>query len=139
MEDTVQPAEPSAEMAKMLKEKLHKQHRYWRLSTATYGVTYYLSRIILIIGSAIVAAKETLARSQFSTIDEWIPGVAVVVAILAALDTWLRPGQKWRGFMESRDAVQHLKLRLELGELNYARTLKKLEAIWTRHRDKNIF
>jgi hypothetical protein len=99
IDDRVQPAEPSAEMTKTLKEKLYKQHRYWRLSTATYGVTYYLSRIILIIGSAIVAAKETLARSQFSAINEWIPGVAVVVAVLAALDTWLRPGQKWCGFM----------------------------------------
>jgi hypothetical protein len=132
-------AQPSAEMTEMLKKKLYRQHRYWRLSTATYGVTYYLSRIILIIGSAIVAAKETLARSQFNAINEWIAGVAVVVAILAALDTWLRPGDKWRGFMESRDAVEHLKLELELGELNYAETLKKLEAIWTRHRDKNIF
>jgi uncharacterized membrane protein YcjF (UPF0283 family) len=100
---------------------------------------YYLSRIVLIIGSAIVAAKEALVRSQFSAIDDWIPGVAVLVAILAALDTWLRPGQKWRGFMESRDAVEHLQLNLELGELDYANTLKKLEAIRARHRDRNIF
>ena len=139
MEAAVQPTEPSAEKLKRLEGRLSKQHRYWRLSTASYGVTYYLSRIVLIIGSAIVAAKEALVRSQFGAIDDWIPGVAVLVAILTALDTWLRPGQKWRGFMESRDAVEHLQLHLELGELDYANTLKKLEAIRSRHRDKNIF
>lgn len=60
------------------------------------------------------------------------------MAILAAFDTWLKPQQKWRGFMESRDKLASLMVMASRGvDPDDLRT--RFDSLRTEHRDKNVF
>ena len=41
----------------------------------------------------------------------WVPIMALLVSIVTAIDTWMKPREKWRGFMRDRDDRADLILR----------------------------
>ncbi|MFI1124906.1 hypothetical protein ACH4VS_27640 [Streptomyces hygroscopicus] len=121
-----------------LSAEIDREMRRWRVATFNYGVTYYLSRILLIVASAVVAADQNLADGKGGFLVEWVPVLALVVAVLTALDTWLKPQQKWQGFMESRDSLADLIIRGRHG-LTAEELREEFTALRRRHREKNIF
>ncbi|WAP60226.1 DUF4231 domain-containing protein [Streptomyces sp. S465] len=121
-----------------LSAEIHREMRRWRVATVNYGVTYYLSRILLIVASAVVAADRNLSDGKGSFLVAWVPALALVVAVLTALDTWLKPQQKWQGFMESRDTLADLMVRSRHG-LTAEEVREEFTALRRQHREKNIF
>jgi Protein of unknown function (DUF4231) len=139
MSDSLSPPTPTSKhQSDTFERELNRELMRWRIATVSYGSTYYFTRIILIVASAIVAANENLSHGKGSSLIPWIPLLALVVAIVTALDTWLKPQQKWRGFMESRDILVDLVIQIENGlPIDEART--KFYEIRARHRDRNVF
>ncbi|MEU6106002.1 hypothetical protein [Streptomyces flaveolus] len=142
MTDTVHEPTPSPDglqgMPPVLRGELRRELRRWRVGTYAYGGTYYGLRILLIAASAVVAADQNLGDAKGSWLMSWVPALSLLVAITAAVDTWLKPQQKWRGFMESRDSLADLLVQAEGGlpaEEVRARFLKLRQ----RHRERNIF
>ena len=130
--DDLQKARQALELA------IDKEYLYWRIGTIGYGVTYYCSRISLIVASSVVAAKETLGEGEAAWLVGWAPLLSVLVAIVTALETWLKPQQKWLGFMESRDLAQDLQLQTR-ARLPFDDARLDFLALRTKHRETNIF
>ncbi|MCM2576997.1 hypothetical protein [Streptomyces meridianus] len=120
-----------------LVEEMDREMRRWRIATFNYGVTYYVGRILLILTSAVVAADQNLGDGHGSWLMAWVPALALVVAVMTAVDTWLKPQQKWRGFMESRDALADL--RIQAGGLPADEVREKFLELRRQHRERNIF
>lgn len=125
-------------LSAVLAEEMARELRRWRVATVNYGVTYYLSRILLIVASAIVAADQNLGEGKTKWLIGWVPLLALAVAVLTAVDTWLKPQQKWRGFMESRDALADLMIQAGDGMAPQEVRGKFLE-LRRQHRERNIF
>ncbi|GGZ71278.1 DUF4231 domain-containing protein [Streptomyces bluensis] len=131
-------SESTGQLTEVLAREMDREMRRWRVATLNYGVTYYLSRILLIAATAVVAADQNLNGGHGSWLTKWVPALALVVAILTAIDTWLKPQQKWRGFMESRDALADLRMQAEDGmATDQVRT--RFLKLRQQHRERNIF
>lgn len=130
--------EPHAAYSRKLRQEMDRSARSFRIGTVNYGITYYVSRIFLILASSVVAAGNNLADGRTSFLIAWIPSLSVAVAAITALDTWLKPQQKWQGFMESRDALHGLITEYE-GALPPERARARLTDIREQHRSKNVF
>ncbi|MGC9382737.1 hypothetical protein [Streptomyces sp. MH13] len=141
-EDVVETAVESGRSAELLPEALSKEMdremRRWRVGTFNYGLTYYLSRILLILASAVVAADQNLGGGHGSWLIRWVPALALIVAVMTAVDTWLKPQQKWHGFMESRDALADLMIQAEAG-MPTDQVRAKFLKLRQQHRVRNIF
>ncbi|EST36416.1 DUF4231 domain-containing protein [Streptomyces roseochromogenus] len=122
----------------VLQRELRRELRRWRVGTNAYGGTYYGLRIVLIATSAIVAADQNLGQAKGSWLLSWVPALSLIVAITTAIDTWLKPQQKWRGFMESRDALADLLVQAE-GGLPAEEVRSRFLKLRQRHRERNIF
>lgn len=122
----------------VLADEMTRELRRWRVATFNYGVTYYLSRILLIAASAVVAADQNLGEGKAAWLILWVPTLALGVAVLTAVDTWLKPQQKWRGFMESRDALADLMIQAGDGMAPREVREKFLE-LRKQHRERNVF
>ncbi|MER6128637.1 DUF4231 domain-containing protein [Streptomyces sp. NPDC001795] len=117
---------------------MRREQRALSRGTLNYGMTYYVSRITLIVASAIVAAGQNLSRSSAAFLVGWVPALSLLVAVLTALDTWLKPQQKWKGFMESRDTLSDLLVQVDNG-LPREEARKRFAALRKEHRRQNIF
>lgn len=122
----------------MLEKTVLEEYSQWRRGVIRYASAYFGSRLILIVASAIVAADRNLVDSDVSWLISLVPALSLLVAVLAAVDTWLRPQERWRGFMRSRDNAQDLLLRIEQG-LPGEEALAEFNKIRTEHRENNIF
>ncbi|TXS04772.1 DUF4231 domain-containing protein [Streptomyces sp. col6] len=137
-EEAVAPGDRGLGARDALLTEMHKTARTLRIGTRNYGVTYYLSRILLICLSSVVAAGANLADSKGNWMVIWIPVLAVVVAAMTALDTWLKPQQKWQDFMESRDALALLVIDFRHG-LPFEEAHLRFSDLREQHRTRNIF
>ena len=118
------------------------EYRKWRFSTRVYGTLYPASRTFLIVSSGLVAAKESLVESPLSGLVAWIPVLAFAVTIVTSLDTWIRPRDKWRGFMQDRDDLMTLIHQAESHSLDGQHrdvTIAGLADLRRRHHDKNVY
>lgn len=131
-------SESAGQLTEVLAREMDREMRRWRVATLNYGVTYYLSRILLIAATAVVAADQNLNGGHGSWLTRWVPALALVVAILTAIDTWLKPQQKWRGFMESRDALADLRMQAEDG-MSTDQVRTKFLKLRQQHRERNVF
>lgn len=131
-------AQPVAGLPEALAREMNREIRRWRVATFNYGLAYYLSRILLILASAIVAADQNLSGGHGNWLITWVPALALIVAVMTAVDTWLKPQQKWRGFMESRDALVDLMIQAD-GGLPADQVRAKLLKLRQQHRERNIF
>jgi hypothetical protein len=122
----------------LLSTEMTREHRKWACSTRLYGTLYPTFRVFLIVASSLVAAKESLAVDLVRV--SWAPAVlAVSVTIVTALDTWLRPRDKWRGFMKDRDNLASLRMRAEGVSLQDSAAIEKeFSELRRRHREENV-
>jgi len=122
------------------------EYRKWSFSTKVYGTVNVLIRVFLIVASSVVAAEKTLGASAVSMLAHfagWVPGMAVGVTIVTALDTWLKPREKWRGFMEDRDDMADILIRAQAnagaGETATDSLREEFSRLRRRHREKNVY
>lgn len=127
----------------LLLAEMTREHRKWAFSTKVYGTLYPAIRFYLIVASGLVAAKEPLATTPLRELALWVPVLAVSVSVVTALDTWLKPRDKWRGFMRDRDDLAALRIRAGGAEPEISATLEGLNTgfatLRRRHRDENVF
>jgi len=99
--------------------------------------------VFLIIASAVVAGQDALRASVAAFVTGWVPVLALAVTVFTTLDTWMKPRDKWRGFMEDRDALDDLRLRVEARGPATAGAVDTLRDEFTllrkRHREKNVY
>ena len=121
--------------------EMKTEHHKWSRSTVIYGAANVAIRLFLIIGSGLVAAdKSILASHPF--MGEVIPLLAVGVTVVTAIDSWLKPRDKWRGFMEDRDDLADLLIRVQKPPADSGAEDKLREdftKLRRRHRHKNVY
>jgi hypothetical protein len=125
---------------------VQSEFRKWSYSTKIYGTINVVVRLFLIAASSIVAAEKTLGGSAITGIVRWVPALALGVTIITALDAWLKPRDKWRGFMEDRDDIEDLLIRIQAavektGSGGSADVLleEEFSKLRRRHREKNVY
>ncbi|MFD8813835.1 hypothetical protein ACFV23_20655 [Streptomyces sp. NPDC059627] len=121
-----------------LESEMRRARRNLRIGTFNYGITYFVTRFTLIVTSAIVAADQNLGGGAVSWLVDWVPALSLLVAIGTAFDTWYKPQQKWKGFMESRDALADLLIQVNQG-LSEEEARTKFVDLRSRHRQNNVF
>ena len=121
---------------------MENERKRWAQGTLAYGIVYRGLRIVLIIMSATVAAQANLEDSVLTGIIHWIPIFALAVAILTALDTWMKPRDKWRGFMSDRDGLDRFILELKSirdpQEDQILAMNERFSDLRQRHREQNV-
>jgi ribosome-binding protein aMBF1 (putative translation factor) len=61
---------PSAQdRSDRLAREMIRERRRWRAGTSNYGITYYTTRIVLIVATAVVAAKEKSGWQSRDLVD----------------------------------------------------------------------
>lgn len=129
-------------MDSLLQDMRH-EHTNWIRSTRLYGTLYPLIRIFLIVASGIVAAKAALDPVGLASLGRMIPLLAVSVTVVTAIDTWLRPRDRWRGFMKDRDDLADLILKASSFDVSETSAFQKLRedfaALRRRHREENVY
>ncbi|HKG61889.1 MAG TPA: hypothetical protein VKB05_19180 [Pyrinomonadaceae bacterium] len=117
------------------------EHDKWSRSTVFYGAANVAIRLFLILASALVAADKSILASH-PVLGQVIPLLAVAVTVVTAIDSWLKPRDKWRGFMEDRDDLADLLIRGQKTSADLS-TEDKLREDFTRlrrrHRNKNVY
>jgi hypothetical protein len=123
--------------------EMQDERKKWARSTRIYGALNIAARLFLILASAIVAAEKNLLESYGGFLGRSVPLLAVAVTVVTAFDTWLKPRDKWRGFMEDRDNLSDLLIRAQLPENVEASFLDNLRNEFSRlrrrHRNKNVY
>jgi hypothetical protein len=122
---------------------MESERKKWARSTVTYGTVNVVARIFLILASGIVAAEKNLSDSHSGFLVKWVPLLALAVTVVTAFDSWLKPRDKWRGFMEDRDDLSDLLIRAQNSEAVDAAPFDQLREefgkLRRRHRNKNVY
>ena len=123
-----------------LLDHVDSEYKNWSRGTRVYGALYVGIRTCLIFASALVATRDTLSSSVAPFLSRWVPILALAVTILTTVDTWMKPRDKWRGFMEDRDALDDLRLRVKSAVPQAEDGLRaEFASLRKRHREKNVY
>jgi hypothetical protein len=126
-----------------LTTEMQDEHRKWARSTRAYGTINPTLRTFLIVASAAVSARNALEGSPLSFLVWWVPVLALAITVLTAVDSWLKPRDKWRGFMTDRDDLADLIIQAGFIQSADHASLDKLRAEFSdlrrRHREKNVY
>jgi hypothetical protein len=114
-----------------LKSEIDSYIDYSRLWMRIWGAVYYTLRTALIVLSACVAAKETLAF-----ISRNVALVSLIVAVGTSLDTWLKTGNRFRGHYTFNDKFIALHTDLELTDQADTVALGRLQDQFKRFIDE---
>lgn len=119
------------------------ERKKWARSTIIYATLNIVFRVLLILISGIVAVQNNLNGSPIGFLVKWVPILALAVTILTAFDSWIKPRDKWRGFMEDRDDLSDLVIRAQTKSTNTVPALddirEEFRALRRRHRNKNVY
>src|SRR2546429_357414 len=88
-----------------------QDYKGWKNQARFYGTVSSGVRMLLIVSSALVAADKTLTSHLPAGWEALFPSLSVLVAIGTALDAWLKPRDKWKGFLSDRDAANLLLMK----------------------------
>ena len=104
----------------------------WRVSARVYG---YLSRVFQV--GVITAAILTAALQSFKPNSAWMIVLPFLVAFFTALDVWLRPTDKWKGFLKDRDHMEELLIKVKNADPGAAEPLNDLLRQFTSLRQEH--
>ena len=94
----------------------------------------------LIIGSALVAAK--VGSGKFLN-EFWAAALSVYVAAGTGLEAWLKPREKWKGFMTDCENAEDLFMRVDNVNISDPTHVDEFRVEFQRllatHREKNVF
>jgi hypothetical protein len=100
-------------------------------------------RLVLIILSSTVAAQKNLVGSPIQAVVPWVPVLALAVAILTALDTWMKPGEKWKTHDRFDDEFKTIRRELSYMEPTDIAAVKKIDEAYNvalaEHRKEALF
>jgi Na+(H+)/acetate symporter ActP len=113
----------------------------WLRMSRVYALVSIVLRFGLIIASAVLASKLLgIDWSKDSDRGAWL---SVLVGIGTAIDSWLKPRDKWKGFMTVRERAQDLLMRLRNTDPADASKIDQLreefQEILEAHREKNVY
>lgn len=110
----------------------------WKSMSRVYATISVALKGILIIASAMVAAKAGL-RDVLKELT--FTQLGILVAIGTSFDAWLKPRDKWKGFMTDHEKASDLLMRLEnTSDQNIVDQLRQeFQATLDKHREKNVF
>lgn len=74
-----------------LEQAVTEAYKHLHRGAVQSAGVYFISRITLIVASAIVAADKNLAGSNVGWLVGLVPALSLIVAVIAAGDTWYRP------------------------------------------------
>ena len=90
-----------------------------------------------------MASGTNIDDSPIDFLVRWIAPLAIMVSVITAIDTWFKPRDKWRGFMEDRDDLKDLIIRIEGAEPTDVSSTddlrSRLSQLCQRHRENNVF
>ncbi len=89
------------------------EYKKWKNSARLYACIAKVLRPLLIIATALVAADKILG-THFKALatDGWFLAViSVFAAAGTGIEAWLKPAEKWKGFLADRDVMQCLLIR----------------------------
>ena len=120
-----------------------RDYKDWKSQARVYGTISSVVRPLLILCTALVAAKETLVPHISQSLGMLFPALSIAVAVGTALDAWLKPREKWRGFLADRDAAKILLMKacnVEKSDSTKVETLlEELRLLQIRHIEKNVY
>ena len=118
-----------------------KEHKMWTGSARLYAsLSLALRGSITMLGAAILAAK---TLPSWKVIDDLVPGLAITVGALTALEAWIRPAQKWKGFLGDRDDLDRIRILAKNtspeDETQLSALLQQFTDLRARHVRYNVF
>jgi hypothetical protein len=123
-----------------LKESISAYIAKWRTMSRVYALLSIFMRGSLIIASALVAAR--LGTGKFLC-ETALAIFSIYVAAGTALEAWLKPREKWKGFMTDHENAEDLLMRLENADTSDPQKVDELRTEFQRivatHREKNVF
>jgi hypothetical protein len=127
-------------MSDDLKSILSKYINAWGRMSRVYAVISVLLRGSLIIVSSLVAAR--LGTAKFLN-DTVLAAFSIYVAAGTGIEAWLKPREKWKGFMTDCENAEDLLVRLENADTTDSKRVDdfrvELQRIIATHREKNVF
>lgn len=130
-------------MLEDLVNSAERDYEGWKQQARFYGTLSSVVRVLLIISTALVAAERTLGALLPDSWKPVFPVLSVLVAIGTALDAWLKPREKWKGFLADRDAVNHFLIVAKNTKPDDSDKISQLfeqfRLIEQRHADKNVY
>lgn len=137
------PEDGAVAILDQLVAEMETERRKWALSTRLYGTINPGVRVFLIVASSVVAVESRLNGSPGEFLVTWVPVLALAISVMTAIDSWLKPRDKWRGFMTDRDDLSDLIVRARSSPTDNPTTLDRLRADFAtlrrRHREKNVY
>jgi len=130
-------------MEEDLKTTILKYIVAWRKMSRVYALTSLFLRGTLIIASALVAAKLGSARVVGDKWDTVAAVLSIYVAAGTGVEAWLKPREKWKGFMTDCENAENLLMQLENANASDPKQVDEFRIEFQRllatHREKNVF
>jgi hypothetical protein len=118
------------------------EYSKWKSSARQYAALSLLLRPFLIASTSIIAAEKTLG-SYFTNTGPLFPLLSVCAAIGTGLEAWLKPREKWKGFLADRDKMDGVRIRARSIDPNDTvglyDCLKEIKELQARHVKDNVY
>ena len=114
----------------VLLKRIKAEERKWTITTAAWLISYSVILVATVALPVVIASKETLKTSVVGNIDGWVPVLALIVALAAALDQKLQSQSRWHWYGDDRDAARALILEIEDTEAGDEPALAKRRDAW---------
>lgn len=126
-----------------LRETLDERIVYTNNLARRFTRFYVVLRVLLIAFSATVAAQNSLGASPLHELVRWVPVLSLFVAIGTTLDTWIKPGERWRAHDHYDDEFRKLRRELDYIEPADAAAVRRIdqkyESLVSQHRSAYLF
>lgn len=122
--------------SEILNAQMEREHGVWKRATRFYAALSIVLRLIIILGSAIGASQEAFRSALSAHYSLLMPIIALSVAFAAALDSWLKPRDKWKGFM--RDSTELDALFVEWAAAKVKGDSSGIHAEFKRLRERHL-
>ncbi len=130
-------------MSDDLKTILPQYISKWRCMSRFYAIISVILRGTLIITSAVVAAKASALGEGRLVGGHFAAILSIYVAAGTGIEAWLKPREKWKGFMTDCENAEDLFMRLDNSnpadnaEIEKFRT--EFQRLLATHREKHVF
>ena len=124
-----------------LKKATSREYKMWKWSARLYSSISRGLQIAIIFASTAVVGGKTLERFLGPT-EEWVPLLTLVIGAFTAVNFWLRPTQKWQGFLNDRDKLDGLCMRVRNADNKDEATIEQYADKFTElrlsHNERNV-
>jgi hypothetical protein len=124
--------------------RVARYQKIWQKQTRVYAGISISFRVVLILATALEAAQKTAEGVwKFAGFNQFFLLLSIVVAVLTALDSWLKPREKWQGFLKvNEDALSILDevRQAEERDKDALGSLRsRFEAVLENHRQHDVY